>query len=84
MATSVMRGQRLHDAGVVSIVNAYNARSEEASALEALFSSRWLWAAITLSLRLHCAVLYMPFMQEAFSTMGLSSGDFSPSALSCG
>lgn len=53
------------------LFNAFNARSEEASAFEALFSNRWLWAAVTLLLLLHGAVLYIPFLQEAFSTTGL-------------
>jgi P-type Ca2+ transporter type 2C len=58
------------------LFNAFNARSEEASAFEALLSNRWLWAAVTLSLLLHGAVLYIPFLQEAFSTTGLSGGDW--------
>lgn len=58
------------------LFNAFNARSEQASAFEALFSNRWLWAAVTLSLLLHAAVLYVPVLQEAFSTTGLSGGDW--------
>jgi Ca2+-transporting ATPase len=58
------------------LFNAFNARSEQASAFEALFSNRWLWAAVALSLLLHGAVLYIPFLQEAFSTTGLSGGDW--------
>jgi P-type Ca2+ transporter type 2C len=58
------------------LFNAFSARSEEASAFEALFSNHWLWAAITLSLLLHCAVLYIPFLQEVFSTTGLNGSDW--------
>ena len=36
----------------------------------------WFWAAIALSLLLHAAVVYVPFLQEAFSTSGLDAGDW--------
>ena len=36
---------------------------------------RVLRAAIGLSLLLHVAVIYVPFLQEAFSTVSLSAGD---------
>jgi P-type Ca2+ transporter type 2C len=53
------------------LFNALNARSDEESAFRGLFRNRWLWAAIALSLFLHAAVVYIPFLQEAFSTTGL-------------
>ncbi|WOH67803.1 cation-translocating P-type ATPase [Bradyrhizobium sp. BWA-3-5] len=58
------------------LFNALNARSDEESAFCGLFRNRWLWAAIALSLFLHAAVVYVPFLQEAFSTSGLDVGDW--------
>ena len=58
------------------LFNALNARSDEESAFCGLFRNRWLWAAIALSLFLHAAVVYVPFLQEAFSTSGLDAGDW--------
>jgi Ca2+-transporting ATPase len=58
------------------LFNVLNARSDERSALSGLFSNHWLWAAIGLSLILHAAVIYEPFLQQAFSTVSLSGGDW--------
>jgi P-type Ca2+ transporter type 2C len=58
------------------IFNAFNARSDERSAFRGLFKNHWLWGAILLSLALHVAVIYIPFLQEAFSTVSLSLGDW--------
>lgn len=58
------------------LFNAFNARSDETSALKGLFTNRWLWGAIGLSLLLQVAVVYVPFLQAAFSTESLSSGDW--------
>jgi Ca2+-transporting ATPase len=61
------------------LFNVLNARSDERSAFRGLFRNHWLWAAIGLSLFLHVAVIYVPFLQEAFSTVSLGAGDW----LSC-
>ena len=58
------------------LFNALNARSDDRSAFEGLSRNGWLWAAIGLSLLLHVAVIYMPFVQEAFSAVSLSAGDW--------
>ena len=58
------------------LFNVFNARSDERSAFDGLFSNRWLWGAVGLSLGLHMAVLYMPFLNEAFSTVPLAAGDW--------
>jgi len=58
------------------LFNVFNARSEEQSAFAAPFSNGWLWAAVALSLLLHAAVLYIPFLQHAFSTTALSGSDW--------
>ena len=33
---------------------------------------KWLWGAVVLSLVLQAAVIYIPFLQQAFSTVSLS------------
>jgi Ca2+-transporting ATPase len=58
------------------LFNVLNARSDERSAFSGLFRNHWLWAAIGLSLLLHVAVIYAPFLQEAFSTVSLTAGDW--------
>ena len=58
------------------LFNAFNARSDLRSAFRGLFQNRWLWAAIGLSLALQFAVLYVPFLQNAFSTTSLSLSDW--------
>jgi Ca2+-transporting ATPase len=58
------------------IFNVFNARSDERSAFIGLFSNTWLWGAVLLSLVLQAAVVYLPFLQQAFSTVGLSVGDW--------
>lgn len=58
------------------LFNVFNARSDERSAFHRPFQNRWLWFAVALSLLLHAAVIYTPILQEAFSTVGLSAGDW--------
>ena len=59
-----------------SLFTVFNARSDEKSAFAGLFSNHWLWAAIALSLALQAAVVYVPFLQKAFSTVALSAADW--------
>ena len=59
-----------------SFFTVFNARSDERSAFVGLFSNRWLWGAVLLSLVLQAAVIYIPFLQRAFSTARLSAGDW--------
>jgi Ca2+-transporting ATPase len=58
------------------LFNVFNARSDEESALRGLFRNAWLWGAIGVSLALHAAVVYVPFLQNAFSTVSLSLTDW--------
>ncbi len=58
------------------LFNVFNARSDERSAFVGLFANRWLWSAVTLSLALHAAVIYLPFLQQAFSTVSLNGADW--------
>ena len=61
------------------LFNVFNARSDERSAFQGLFTNHWLWSAVGVSLALHAAVVYVPLLQEAFSTTNLSLNDW----LSC-
>jgi Ca2+-transporting ATPase len=58
------------------LFNVFNARSDEQSAFVGLFRNSWLSAAVVLSLILHIAVVYVPFLQKAFSTTALGPGDW--------
>lgn len=58
------------------LFNVFNARSDERSAFLDMFVNGWLWSAIGLSMLLHAAVIYLPFLQEAFSTVSLSGADW--------
>jgi P-type Ca2+ transporter type 2C len=58
------------------LFNVFNARSDERSAFDGLFRNSWLWGAVALSLLLHVAVIYVPFLQNAFSTVSLTGADW--------
>jgi Ca2+-transporting ATPase len=58
------------------LFNVFNARSDTRSAFVGLFSNQWLWGAVLLSLLLQAAVIYTPFLQQAFSTVRLSFVDW--------
>jgi Ca2+-transporting ATPase len=59
-----------------SLFTVFNSRSDERSAFAELFSNPWLWGAVGLSLLLQAAVIYVPFLQQAFSTEALSARDW--------
>ncbi len=59
-----------------SLITVFNARSDNRSAFLGLFSNKWVWGAALLSLLLQAAVVYLPFLQQAFSTVSLSAGDW--------
>ena len=58
------------------IFNVVNARSDDISAFVGLFTNPWLWAAMALSVALQVTVVYVPVLQQAFGTVGLSAGDW--------
>jgi P-type Ca2+ transporter type 2C len=58
------------------LFNVFNARSDEQTAFHRPFQNHWLWGAVGLSLALHVAVIYTPFLQSAFSTVGLTLHDW--------
>jgi len=58
------------------LYNVFNARSDERSAFRGLFTNRWLWGALALSVLLQIAVVYLPFLQRAFGTVDLTLSDW--------
>jgi Ca2+-transporting ATPase len=56
--------------------NVINARSDERSAFVHLFTNGWLWTAIGGSIALQALVVYAPFLQSAFGTVGLTAMDW--------
>jgi Ca2+-transporting ATPase len=58
------------------LFNVFNARSDERSALRGMFNNRWIWVAIAISALLQVAVIYVPFLQNAFGTVPLSGSDW--------
>ena len=58
------------------LFNVYNCRSTWRSALSGLTENIWLMLAVALSLAMHVAVIYVPFLQTAFHTVALSWFDW--------
>ena len=58
------------------IFNVFNARSDDRSAFHRLFTNQWLWLAVAGSVAMQAAVVYLPFLQQAFGTVALSAGDW--------
>ena len=61
---------------LAQLFNCFNARSERTSAFHRLFTNRYLWGAVALSLALQVAVVQLPFLNEAFATTPLALGDW--------
>ena len=61
---------------LAQLFNTFNSRSERVSAFRGLFTNRWLWAAIALSLLLQVLVVHVPLLNRAFGTTPLSAGDW--------
>jgi Ca2+-transporting ATPase len=61
---------------IFQLFNVFNARSDEQSAFHGLLRNRWLWGAVALSLLLQVAVIHVPFLQHAFSTVSLTGNDW--------
>ena len=59
-----------------SIFHVFNAPSDERSAFVGLFTNKWLWGSILLAITLQAAVIYIPFLQQAFSTVPLKLSDW--------
>ena len=61
---------------LAQLFNCFNARWERESAFHDTFTNPWLWAAVALSLVLQVGVVYLPFLQPAFSTVPLDTRDW--------
>ncbi len=61
---------------VFQLFNVFNARSDTRSAFRGLFRNHWLWIGLGFSFVLQLAVIYVPFLQKAFSTVSLTTGDW--------
>ena len=61
---------------IFQLFNVFNARSDERSAFQDLFANARLWMAIGLAVLLQIAVVYVPVLQQAFSTSALSVADW--------
>ncbi len=59
-----------------SLFTVFNARSDERSAFVGMFSKPWILGAVAMSILLQLAVIYVPILQQAFSTASLSAGDW--------
>ena len=58
------------------LFNVFNSRSDYASAFRYLFSNWLLWAAVALSAALQVAVVYVPFLNQAFGTRPIGLQDW--------
>jgi Ca2+-transporting ATPase len=61
---------------LAQLFNVFNARSDEASAFHSFWVNKWVWLAVLLSLLLQVAVVYIPLLESAFSTVPLSIVDW--------
>jgi Ca2+-transporting ATPase len=61
---------------LAQLFNCFNSRSDRVSAFRGLFTNRWLWAAIALSLLLQLLVVHVPLLNRAFGTTPLSAADW--------
>jgi magnesium-transporting ATPase (P-type) len=55
------------------LFNAVASRSARQSAFIGLFSNKWLWGAIGISIALQLLVIYVPFLNTAFGTTPLGA-----------
>jgi magnesium-transporting ATPase (P-type) len=61
---------------LAQLFNCFNSRSDQVSAFRGLFTNRWLWAAIGVSLLLQLLVVHVPLLNRAFATTPLSAADW--------
>jgi magnesium-transporting ATPase (P-type) len=61
---------------LAQLFNAFNSRSEHLSAFQGALSNGRLLAAVGLSLLLQVLVVHLPFLNQAFSTVPLSAGEW--------
>jgi Ca2+-transporting ATPase len=61
---------------LIQFFKAYNFRSDRLSVLRKPFANKWLNLAIGWELLLLAAIVYVPFLHEAFSTYALTLTDW--------
>jgi Ca2+-transporting ATPase len=61
---------------LIQFFNAYNFRSDRHTIARRPFANRWLNLAVLWELALLAVIVYVPFLQPAFGTMGLSARDW--------
>lgn len=61
---------------LAQLFNCFNARSDRVSAFHHLFTNPTLWIAICISLALQVAVIYVPFLNDAFDTTAMDVTDW--------
>ena len=61
---------------LAQLFNCFNARSDRTSAFRHLFTNRWLWGAIAISVALQIAVVHVAFLNSAFKTTPLTPADW--------
>ena len=61
---------------LAQLFNCFNARSDRVSAFHRLFTNPVLWIAICISLALQVAVVYIPFLNDAFDTTAIDATDW--------
>ena len=65
---------------LIQFFNAYNSRSDRLSIVHQPFANRWLNRAVAWELLLLAAVVYAPFMQQAFGTFSFAAEDWALTA----
>ena len=61
---------------LIQFFNAYNCRSDRVSVFRRPFANRWLNLAVAWEVVLLVAILYVPFLQQAFGTFAFSREDW--------
>ncbi len=61
---------------LAQLFNCFSARSDQTSAFHEWAANRWLLGAVVFSFLLQLAVVYLPFLQEAFGTTSLGVTDW--------
>ena len=61
---------------LAQLFNCFNARSDRTSAFHRLFTNRWLWGAVAVSVLLQIAVVHLGFLNDAFGTAPLAFDDW--------
>ena len=66
----------VHDAGIIFTFHCLQRTVRRTERVRRIVLQQWLWGAVLLSLLLQMAVVYIPFLQQAFSTVSLSFEDW--------